>query len=297
VIPFNADGHPTSPEETPSASNQVVTPAYFRTMGIGLAAGRFFTDQDDENAQRVAIVNETLARRYWQGANALGQRIRLEGDNPDTPPFAVVGVVRDVHQRKLNQEPLPELYRCYFQAPTASMSVVLRTASDPLALAGAARREVLALDPGQPVYNVETLGRVVEDSMWGARLTTALFGVFSGLALVLAAVGIYGLTAYTVAQRTREIGLRMALGATPGDVVRLILRRGVALALVGVLSGTLAAYFFARAMAGLLFGIGAVDPVTFLTAPLFLLAVAVAANLVPALRAARIDPIAALRQE
>ncbi|MCX6637298.1 MAG: FtsX-like permease family protein, partial [Acidobacteria bacterium] len=165
------------------------------------------------------------------------------------------------------------------------------------ALATAARRAVAALDPNQPVYNVDTLGRIVKDAAWLTRLTTVLFGAFSALALALAAVGIYGLTAYTVAQRQREIGLRMALGATPGDVLRLVLGRGLALALAGVLGGIVAAYLLAKGMAGLLYGIGALDPVTFLTAPLLLLAVAAAANLAPALRAARTDPMTALRHE
>ena len=185
----------------------------------------------------------------------------------------------------------------YYQAPAASMSAVVRTVSGPLALAAAARREVTALDPNQPVYNVETLSRMLEDSLWQERMTAVAFGAFSALALVLAAVGIYGLTAYTVAQRQREIGLRLALGATPGDVLRLVLGRGLALALAGVLGGTVAAYLFARGMAGFLYGIGALDPATFLTAPLLLLAVAAAANLAPALRAARTDPMTALRHE
>jgi putative ABC transport system permease protein len=297
VVRFTIDGRPVSPEETPSASNQVVTPSYFRAMGIKLVAGRVFTDQDDEHASRVALVNESLAQRFWPGASAIGQRLHLEEESPDSPPLTVVGVVGGVHQLRLQDDPMPELYRCYFQAPTASMSVILRTASDPLALATAARRAVAALDPNQPVYNVDTLGRIVKDAAWLTRLTTVLFGAFSALALALAAVGIYGLTAYTLAQRQREIGLRMALGATPGDVLRLVLGRGLALALAGVLGGIVAAYLLAKGMAGLLYGIGAFDPVTFLTAPLLLLAVAAAANLAPALRAARTDPMTALRHE
>ncbi len=297
LVRFTITGRLVSPEETPSASNQVVTPSYFRAMGITMAAGRLFTDQDDENAPRAAIVNETLARRWWPDASAVGQRIHLEGESPDSPPLNVVGVVRDVRQLRPNEEAAPELYRCFLQAPTGSMAVVLRASSVPLALAAAARREVATLDPNQPVYNVDTLNQIVEDSMWQPRLTAVLFGVFSGLALALAAVGIYGLTAYTVAQRRREIGLRMAMGATPTDVLRLILGRGLALALAGVLSGMVAAYIFARAVKGLLYGVGAADPATFLTAPIFLLGVAVAANLAPALRASRTDPMTALRHE
>lgn len=297
VVRFTIDGRPLSPEETPSASNQVVTPSYFRAMGIKLVAGRVFTDQDDENASRVALVNESLAQRFWPGASVIGQRLHLEEESPDVPPLTVVGVVAGVHQLRLQDDPVPELYRCYFQAPTASMSVILRTASDPLALATAARRAVTALDPNQPVYNVDTLSRIVKDAVWVTRLTAALFGAFSALALALAAVGIYGLTAYAVAQRQREIGLRLALGATPGDVLRLVLGRGLALALAGVLGGIVAAYLLTKGMAGLVYGIGVLDPVSFLTAPLLLLAVAAAANLAPALRAARTDPMTALRHE
>ena len=274
VIRFTIDGRPVAPEDTPSVSEGVVTPSYFRAMGLKLVAGRAFSEQDDENAPRVAIVNQSLARRYWPGAEAVGQRIHLEGESPNAPPLVVVGVVRDVHQLRLYEEPMPELYRCYYQAPEASMSAVVRTVSGTLALAAAARREVKVLDPNQPVYNVETLSRMLEDSLWRERMTALAFGAFSTLALVLAAVGIYGLTAYTVAQRQREIGLRLALGATPGDVLRLLLGRGLALALAGVLGGTVAAYLFAQGMAGFLYGVGAQDPATFVTAPLMLLAVA-----------------------
>ncbi|MBI4877161.1 MAG: ABC transporter permease [Acidobacteria bacterium] len=297
IVRFTIDGQPRALEETPTASNQVVTPSYFQALGIRLAAGRGFSEQDDENSARVAVVNESLARRYWPGASALGQRLRLDGESPDTPPLTVVGVIRDVRQLRLEQEATPELYRCYYQAPTASMSVALRANSDPLALAGAARREVAALDPNQPVYNMEPLERTLADSMWQTRLVTTLFGVFSALALALAAIGIYGLTACTVAQRTREIGLRMALGASSGGVIRLVLGQGLALALAGVAGGLVAAYLFARVLADLLYGVGTADPATYVTAPLVLLLVALAANLVPALRAARTDPIAALRQE
>ncbi len=297
VVRFTIDGRPVAPEDTPSVSNGVVTPSYFPAMGIKLVAGRAFTEQDDENAPRAAMVNQSLARRYWPGAEAVGQRIHLEGESPDAPPLVVVGVVRDIHQLRLYEEPMPELYRCYYQAPAASMSAVVRTVSGPLALAAAARREVTAVDANQPVYNVETLSRRLEDSLWQERLTAVAFGAFSTLAMVLAAVGIYGLTAYTVAQRQREIGLRLALGATPGDVLRLVLGRGLALALAGVLGGIVAAYFLAKGMAGFLYGVGALDPAAFLTAPLLLLAVAAAANLAPALRAARTDPMTALRHE
>jgi putative ABC transport system permease protein len=297
MLRFTVDGRPVTPEEMPSASNQVVTPSYFEAMGIGLAAGRLFTPQDDENAPRVALVNETLARRYWPGASALGQRLHLEGEGADTPPLVVAGVVRDVHQLELQREVMPELYRCYYQAPTASMSAVIRTAADPLALAQAARREVAALNPSQPVYNIETLDVIVRDSMWQTRLTTVLFGVFCGLALALAAIGIYGVSAYAVARRTREIGLRMALGAGPVAILRLVIGHGLLLGLAGVMSGMVVAYSFARAMSEMLYGIDPVDPLTYLAAPLFLLAVVAAANLAPALRAARTDPMTALRHE
>lgn len=297
IVRFTIDGRPVPAGETPSASNQVVTPGYFETMGIGLASGRFFTEQDDENAPRVAVVNETLARRFWPGQAAVGQRIHLEGEAPDAPPLVVVGVARDVHQLALSQDPEPELYRCYYQAPTATLSAVVRTAADPLNLVAALRREVAALDPGQPVFGVETLSAIVANSMWQTRLTAVLFTAFSTLALILAAVGVYGLTSFLVAQRTREIGLRLAMGATAGDVLRMVLARGLGLALAGVAGGVAAAWSLARAMSSALYGVGAADPATYLAASLFLLAVAAVANLVPAVRAARTDPIAALRHE
>jgi putative ABC transport system permease protein len=266
-------------------------------MGIRLAAGRFFTQQDDENGPRTAIVNQALARRYLAGLNPVGQSLHLDGESPDAPPLLVVGVVGDVRQLQIYQEPMPELYRCYYQAPPTSMSVVARTVSDPLALVAAARREVASLDPNQPVYNIETLRKIVDEAAWQGRLTAALFGVFSALALALAAVGIYGLTSYTVAARRREFGLRMALGAAPGQVLRLVLARGLALALAGVAGGMAAAYFLARTMEGLLYGMRAFDPEVFLAIPLLLLVVAAAANLAPALRAAGVDPATALRHE
>jgi putative ABC transport system permease protein len=297
MVLFSVDGRPGSGEGTPAAGNQVVTPSYFRTMGIRLAAGRFFTEQDDENAPRVAIVNQALARRYLAGMNPLGQALHLDGERPDTPPLVVVGVVGDVRQLQLYQEPTPELYRCYYQAPTASMSAVVRTVTQASALGATARREVAALDPNQPIYSVETLQELVQGSAWETRLMAALFGAFSALALVLAAVGIYGLTSYAVAARRREFGLRMALGAAPGQVLRLVLARGLALAVAGVAGGMVVAYFFARAMAGLLYGTQAVDPEVFFAVPALLLAVASGANLAPALRAAAVDPATAVRHE
>ncbi len=299
VVRFLVEGRATAPEEIPTVNNQVISHEYFRALGMALAAGRFFSERDTEDAPRAAIVNESLARRYWgpEAAAAIGQRLKLEGEGPEAAPLTVVGVVKDIRNSELYETPRPELYRCYPQAPTATMSLVAHTASDPLGLAAALRSEVHALDPALPVYQVRTLERVTAESLWRVRLYTLLAALFAGLALGLASLGIYGVTSYLVNQRRGEIGVRMALGARPAEVLRLVLGQGLTLAAFGAAAGLAMALIGARVMSGVLYWTTSLEPLILIGVPVAVLALAAAANALPAWRASRIAPSVALRHE
>jgi len=304
---FTIEGRPApAPGEVPGATFRVTRPDYFRVMRIPLRAGRDFTEQDDERAPGVAIVNETLARLHWPGEDALGRRIKLGSPEADGRWLTVVGVAKDVKQAEWAAAPRAELYQPYLQAaeylrrpaPHVSyLTLVVRAAGDPMRLAPAVEREVRALDKDAPVAEVATMESVIARKMWQPRLSMFLLGSFAALAVALAAVGIYGVMSYAVAQRTHELGLRMALGAEPRRVLRLVLAQGLKLALAGVGLGLLSAYALTRVMGSLLYGVSATDPVTFAGVAVLLALVALLACYVPALRATRVDPLVALRHE
>lgn len=282
--------------QEPLAEKRYVTPGYFRALGIPLLHGRPFTPQDAERDTPVVLVNETLAKRFWPGQDPIGRRIRV-----GTPAYmTIVGVVRDVRQIALAQDTRAEVYmppqpRWIGNMRTATLVVRATPAAGDTATA--IRRAVEAVDPEQPIYNVKTMEEVVAGSIADRRLNVALVGGFAGVALLLAALGVYGVISYTVAQGTREIGVRMSLGAQRGDVFRLVVGQGALLAAVGMGAGLLGAIAVTRLMASLLFTVGARDPITFAAAPLLLLAVALAACAIPALRATRVEPSIALRAE
>jgi putative ABC transport system permease protein len=295
---FAIEGQTPDPADRPVAFYNGVSPDYFRTMQIPVLRGRAFDEHDVRGSQGVAIVNETLARRYFPGEDPVGRRMTLNDDNPKEEDWAtIIAVVKDTKPRELAGEPVAEMYMPYAQQPEPGMALMLRTTGRPDAVAAAVRREVLALDPGQPVYSVRTLPAVMSEAVATPRFRTFLLGVFAALALVLAVVGIYGVMSYAVTQRTHEFGIRMALGAQGKDVLKLVVGHGMALALVGVLIGLAASFALTRVLAGLLYGVTPTDPVTFACVSLLLVAVALAACLIPARRAAKVDPMVALRYE
>ncbi|MGO8733292.1 MAG: ADOP family duplicated permease [Terriglobia bacterium] len=275
-----------------------VSPGYFQAMGIAIKSGRDFTPADNQkDAPCVRIVNEAMARRYWPGENAVGKQVLRVCSN-DTPAL-IVGVVADSQQKSVDSKVVPEMYIPYAKKPFASFLVtfVVRTSAEPMDVVAAVRHAVAEIDRDQPVIQVRTLENVVAETLWRPHLSAILMGVFAALALVLSAVGIYGVFSYSVGQRTHEIGIRSALGATRGDILRLVLEEGMILALLGVGIGTLAALGLTRLLAGLLYGIRPRDPLTFVSLSLLLAGVALFACFVPARRATKVDPMVALRYE
>jgi putative ABC transport system permease protein len=275
-----------------------VTPEYFRTLRISLLDGRVFGEQDHADAPPVAIVNRTLAERFFAGRSPLGQRLTFgDPENPETPWWTIVGVVNDTRIEGMRDAPYSQIYRPYAQAGGGNMIVLLRTAGDPLRLAGPVRSAVHNLDATLPVYDVKTMQQYVTESITTPRIGTTLLGVFAAVALLLAAVGIYGMISYTVTQRTQEIGVRMALGAQPGDMLRLMIRQGMTPVLGGLLVGIFGAWAASRLIGSQLYDTSATDPLTFLGVVLFLGSVALLASYLPARRATRVDPMIALRAE
>jgi putative ABC transport system permease protein len=296
VWPIRVPGQPAVREgQEPLVDFRVVTPGFFKTMGIALDQGRPFSRRDERGAPGVVIVNQALVKRHLEGRNPIGQRLLLPPW--DQPAREIVGVVADVKLYGLDWAVEPAVFVPYSQKPDEVMSLVVHSTRDPKALTGAIRREILALDPEQPVSDVRTMEAVLSDSTMLRRLSMGMIGAFALLALVLATVGIYGLTAYSVSQRTHEIGLRMALGASGGDVLRHIVGRGAVLAGIGVGLGMAGALGVARLLKSFLFGITNTDPVILAGVPAALLAIAVLACYLPARRAARVDPMEALRDE
>jgi putative ABC transport system permease protein len=283
---------------TPGADYRHTTAHYFQAMGIPIVSGQTFSDRDVRGAAQVAIVNETLARRIWPSQEAVGKRIRFfsrQGGMEDW--MTVVGVVGDIKHRSLELETRNEIYVPQFQTPAGMMTLVVRADTDPLSLVGAVRDAVRALDTDLPVFNIRTMTQLYADSVARPRLSALLLGVFAGVALLLAAVGIYGVVAYSVTQRTREIGVRIALGADSSDVLKLVMRHGIRLAGAGIAIGLAASFGLTRVMEKLLYEVSATDESTFVAVTLFLVLVALLACYVPARRAAKVDPMVALRYE
>ena len=270
----------------------IVNPGYFATAGIPMLQGRDFTTADRSGAQMVAIINDAMARRYWPNESALGRRFRYY---TDTDFRTVIGIVRTVKYQTLGEDPQPATYTPLDQTYSDAMILHLRAEGDPTPLIDVARREIRAIDANVPVQNPAVVKEVVRQSLFAVNLAAGLLGVFGLLALTLASVGLYGVMSYSVGQRTRELGLRMALGAGRGGVMRLVLNQSLTLVGAGVAIGLVGAWAATRAIATLLYG-STLDPVSFIGAPLGLIAVALLASLPPALRASRIDPIVALRE-
>ena len=288
-----------TPDQQPSAQYQLVSSDYFRTMGIPLLAGRAFSEQDVEGKPRVAIINDVIAERYFKDVNPIGKRIQL--GRRFSIVREVVGVVGSAKRYDPADQAALQVYEPYTQMPQASMNFVLRTSVSPASLSNLARERVWSLDRDLPVNDLLPMDEVVTGSMAQPRFRTVLLGIFAGVALLLAAVGLYGVMAYSVAQRTHEIGLRMALGAQAGDVVRLVIRQGMTMTLIGIVMGVAGALALLRVistvMSDLLFGIKPTDPATFVVIPMVLFLVSLVACFVPARRATRVDPLRALHHD
>ncbi len=294
--PVEAEGMALPGGEPLMAGFRRTAGGYFRAMDIPLRAGREPGPGDRADSPPVAVVNEALARQLWPGREAVGGRFRV-ASSPDNPWIEVVGVVGDVVYDSLGSTATPEVFLPHAQAPTDWFQIVVRTERDPLALAGAVRQAVRELDRDLPVVDVRPLAEHVSESIARPRFSTFLAGSFAAVALTLAAVGVFGLTAYAVAQRTREIGIRVALGARKEDVTGWIVGRSLRLALLGLAAGLALGVMASQALAGQLFGVSAGDPVTFVGGALFLAGVCLAASYLPARRAARVDPMVALRRD
>jgi len=289
------EGRTWPQDESPFADDRLISSDYFHCLGIPVLQGRAFTPADRDGAPRVAIINAALARRFFPGEDPLGKRIDMSWKSSGWQE--IVGVVGDVRHDGLDLPVTPTVYVPFLQAPDTAMTLVARTAGDPMGQVGAIRAQVAALDPNQPLSQVRTMERLVAESIGPRRFSLSLIGGFALAALLLAAIGIYGVIAYSVSQRIHEIGIRMALGARHADVLRLVLGQGLRLVMAGLVVGLAAAIPLARALSSFLFGVRPTDPLTFAGIPLLLAGVALLASYLPARRAARTDPLTALRVE
>lgn len=298
-MPIGIEGRTDPPpDQRPDVILRVVGPGYFSTMGIPLVRGRDFSEQDKADSARVVIVSEKTARHFWPGENPIGKRLKPGSTSRNIPWIEIIGVVKDVRQNDFVSEPKMQMYMPYQQLNSfAPNALVVRTNVEPLSLAAAVRNAIWAVDKDQPVSNLRSMDEIVSEAVARQRFSMLLLGIFAALAMVLAAVGIYGVMSYSIAQRTREIGLRIALGAQKSDVLKMILRQGLRFVAAGLAIGLAASFVLTRVMASLLFGISATDPATFVAISLVLIAVALLASYIPAVRAMKIDPMLALRYQ
>jgi putative ABC transport system permease protein len=283
------------------ANIRQVSPGWMETLGMTLRQGRFFDDHDGPQSQRVAIINETMARQYWPGEDVLGKQFVPGNYSPDVQWCWIVGVVGDIKEMGLEAPPKAEMFFPYTQMPRVSwnkpQTLVIRTKTDSMSMATAVREAIWSIDRDQPISNIRTVGDILGEDLMPRRIGMTLLGAFAGLALLLASLGIYGILYYSVSQRTHEIGLRMALGAKPLDVLRMVGGSGVALAGLGIAIGLPAALALTRVMSSLLFKVSATDPVVFVSVPLLLIGVSLLASYLPARRATKVDPMVTLRHE
>jgi putative ABC transport system permease protein len=293
------EGQPRGAGEQPNVDNYVVTPGYLRAMTVPLLAGRVLQESDHAQAPLAVLVSNALARKFWPNESAIGKRICFFGGDGAAPqPWrTVVGVVGDVKQYGLDTAGTAALYVPLPQMPNSAMTLVVRSQVDPAAMVPTLRHEILALDPDEAVFNVATMEQLLSDSTALRRFSMFLLALFAGLALLLAAIGLYGVISYSVVQRTRELGIRIALGAKRSDILGLVVRQGMSVVALGLAGGLVASFLLTRLMAGLLFGVSPTDPATFVLVAIALAAVALVACLFPARRANVVDPAVALRSE
>jgi predicted permease len=292
-------------QRNPYVNAQIISYGYFRAMKIPLIKGRFFDEREREQTAPMAIISQRVADDLWPGQDPVGKRLRLTGrgqnyrpgdDNSD-PWLTVAGIVGNVRQRGVMSEPGMDVYVCDQQLLSPESYIAVRATVDPLSLAEAVKQAVQKVDPEQSVFDIQTMRQRVLNTIWQQRLTSIVLMLFAGLALTLAAVGIYGVMSYAVSERTREIGIRMALGARGRDVLRMILSEAMKLVLIGASLGLASAFVLTRVMSSMLYEVSVSDPTTFISVPVILSAVALIASSIPALRASRVDPGVALRHE
>jgi putative ABC transport system permease protein len=294
---FSIEGRPLERrEEARTAIMQTISPNYFAMMNIALRDGRAFTDSDADQTQRVALISRSLAQQYFPGENPLGKKVNVAADKSDVW-LTVVGVVDDVRYNWIQKYDVPTLYRPYRQNPTHYTTVVLRTGGDPLSVVSAVRSKIAEIDPNLPIYQVKPLDVVITESIIGITYVAAMMAGIGIIALVLASVGVYGVMSYSVSERTHEMGIRMAMGASGSSIHRLVIGNGMLLTVIGIAIGLPLAFGLARALSSLLFGVSATDPFAFIGLPLILASVAALASYIPARRAVRVDPLTALRYE
>jgi predicted permease len=312
-LPFAIEGKwlgGDSQEGVGNAQYRASTGGYFETLRVPLASGRYLTDRDVSNSEPVAVINETAAKKFWKGENPLGTRIRMGmpyvPDLADPQPRRIVGIVKDVRESGLGNDVPPIVYvpigqvNASFTAMLVRLlpaSVIIQTEGAPTELTAAVRQAIWSIDAQQPITNVATMSEIVMRSLGSARFTMVLMGALAFLALVLAAVGIYGVLSYLVSQRSREIGVRMALGATSRRVLQMVVGQGMVSVGLGVAAGLGGAYLFTHLLSSLLVGVTVHDPLTFILAPIVLATVALIASAIPARRASLLDPVLALRRE
>jgi putative ABC transport system permease protein len=296
VLAVTIEGRPVpDPAKVPSANHRVISPAYFAALGVPLLRGRVFNERDTETSPMVAIVDQAFVDRHFPGEDPIGRGIDI--GNGSDGFYKIVGVVGSIRQEGLDANPNPTMYVPYRQDVFSGMWILAKTTGDPSQLTAAARQTVREIDPAIPAYNITPLEDTITDSVAQRRFSMLLLALFSGIAVFLAAVGLYGVVAYTVTQRTQEIGVRMAIGAQPGQVMRMVVGGGLRLAAIGVVLGTGAALLLSRFIATMLFGVTPFDATSYILTASALLLVATLACYVPARRAMRVDPLVALRQE
>lgn len=296
--PFAIEGRPLDPANINFAGWQMVGVDYFHTLGIPLVQGRDLSLQDmDAGAPAVAVINESMARRYWPGDNPIGKRLTVGLPRPENPWVTIIGIARDLPHRTIDSGTEPDWYLSRALGPQRHQILFVRTAGNPTGFASSVRNVVAAIDPNQPVASIKTMSEVVAGTIAPRRFNMMLFTFFAALALLLTGLGIYGVMAYSVTQRTQEIGIRMALGAQQGQVLRMIIRKGMTITIIGVVLGLTISFALTRLMTGLLFGVTPIDAPTFVAVSVFVMLVALFACYVPARRAATINPVTALRVE
>jgi len=291
--PWQKISNPTAAE----TAAVFASPGYLSAIGLPVLMGRGLDARDGEEGKEAAVVTRAFAARYWPGPSALGRRFRFIADGKPAAWITVVGVTGDMHRQGLEKQVAPQVFRPHAQEPDNMLDVIVRTSADPQTIAAAVRREIQSMDKSVAKFEVTTVERQLGEQTAARRFQTSLIGLFSLAALLLSAIGIYGLMHYFVVQRTNEIGVRMALGARHGNVLALVLRQGLTLAGCGIIAGMLGALGLTRLLSSLLYGVTPTDPLTFAATPAILLGVAALACWIPARRAARIDPMLALRQE